>query len=374
MLRIKPRSITSKFYSIRGTFKVADETIEIDWTKTDIPVSKKITSRFEETFTEKWKEDWKKNNLGGKPKKYVEAHLELMSDPHETFAKQEILNHKKVVTYLGNYKLNQITNKLIAEKALECYTSIKEYKGLQFHQQSRDKQIEISSKNATVNRNFINQVSKVLHYSANNNWCHYMRVKHLPTLTGKNRPKYPFTLDELIRCLESKADFQTKLLLVFMLYTGARLQEALDVTWNGINYYNNEPQIDLVNNKIFLWQGKQDEGRVIEIHPTLRVWLMKINYREDRLFEWTSLAYKKNTVFGLSNRWIEMLDYAGISHKKLRHAVRHTYATFLLNYAGASDTQLMDLGGWKDKNSINVYGSSIPEEVSKKINMIPNLH
>ena len=121
-------------------------------------------------------------------------------------------------------------------------------------------------------------------------------------------------------------------------------------------------------------QQAQIEGRVIEIHPTRRVWLMKINYREDRLFEWTSLAYKKNTVFGLSNRWKEMLDYAGISHKKLRHAVRHTYATFLLNYAGASDTQLMDLGGWKDKNSINVYGSSIPEEVSKKINMLPNVH
>ena len=190
-------------------------------------------------------------------------------------------------------------------------------------------------------------------------------------LSGKNRPKYYFTLEEIQRCLETCNDYQIKLLLVFMLYTGARLQEALNVSWKGLNYTNNRPQIDLEQNKIFIWQGKQQDGRVVVIHPTLREWLIKINNREDRLFEWESLDQRKKTDWGLSNRWNKMLDDAGVDRKKKRREVRHTYTTNLINYADVSDAQLMDLGGWKTRDMISVYGSTIPEETAKKINLLP---
>lgn len=376
MLKLKPRTnkhneVISKYYYIRGSILVDGSPVEINWTKTDIPITKKITPRFEEKFCEDWKEDYKRIHGSYKIRKYKDALDELLSDPHEKPSKQDKRNLQRSVEYLGSFPLSKINNKLIGQKAMECYQNIKQYADLRFNEQDRDTQIEISSKHATVNRNFINAVSKIMHYASDNNWCNYLRIKHFPTLSGRNRPKYYFTLEEIQRCLETCNDYQIKLLLVFMLYTGARLQEALNVSWKGLNYTNNRPQIDLEQNKIFIWQGKQQDGRVVEIHPTLKEWLIKINNREDRLFEWESLDQRKKTDWGLSNRWNKMLDDAGVDRKKKRREVRHTYTTNLINYADVSDAQLMDLGGWKTRDMISVYGSTIPEETAKKINLLP---
>ena len=368
MLTEKPRG---KYYYIRGTFKVATITIEINWTKTNILASKTYTKRFWDNFKEKWIEDYKRQNSGYEVKTYKDATNEVLNDPYESISKQDERNLHRTVQYLGSFHLNKITNKLIGQKAIECYNNIKEYTNLKYTSLPRDKQIDISSKHATVNRNFITQVSKIMHYAHDNKWCEYMRIKRFWTLSGKNRPKYTFTLEEIKRCLESNAFFYTKLLLVFMLYTGARLQEALNVSWSGKNFFNNRPEIDLEKNQIFLWQSKQDEGRVIEIHPTLRAWLEKINNRNDKLFPWNNLQHKKNKPDGLTNSWREMLDMANVDQMKKRHAVRHTYATILISYANANDSELMDLGGWKSRDMISVYGSTVPEETRKKINLLP---
>jgi integrase len=66
-----------------------------------------------------------------------------------------------------------------------------------------------------------------------------------------------------------------------------------------------------------------------------------------------------------------MIDMANVDQMKKRHAVRHTYATFLISYANANDSELMDLGGWKTRDMISVYGSTVPEETRKKINLLP---
>ncbi len=368
MLTHKPRG---KYFYIRGTFKIASETIEINWTKTNIPATKKCSDRWWNNFKDQWIEDYKRLNNGYEVKTYSDATNELLNDPYESFARQDELNLKRTVTFLGSFQLNKITNKLIGQKAIECYNSVKDYTRLKYKSLPRDQQIEISSKHATVNRNFITQVSKVMHYAHKNKWCEYMVITRFWTLSGKNRPKYVFTLDEIKRCLNTKAFFYTKLLLVFMLYTGARLQEALSVNWDNTNLAGNRPQIDLERNQIYLWQSKQDEQRIVHIHPTLKAWLEKINDRSGKLFPWNNLQDKKNKDDGITNTWREMLDMAGVDQMKKRHAVRHTYATFLISYANASDSELMDLGGWKSRDMISVYGSTVPEETQKKINLLP---
>ena len=319
MLKLKPRvnskkEIISKYYYIRGSMLINTIPVEVNWTKTDIPITQKITPRFEEKFCEKWKEDYISLHGNYKILKYKDVYNELIEDPFEKPSKQDKKNLKRSVIYLGSFHLSKINNKLIGQKAMECYDEIKQYKDVRFNEQDRDKQIEISSKNATVNRHFINAVSKIMHYASENNWCGYLRIKHFPTLSNKNRPKNFFTVEEIKRCVDTCNDYQIKLLLIFIYYTGARLQEALNVSWIKTNHFdNNKPQIDLEKNVIFLWQGKQQEGREVSIHPTLREWLIKINNREDRLFEWKNLDDRKNNEeFGLSHRWNKMLDGAGI--------------------------------------------------------------
>ena len=370
MLRLKSRE-NSRYLYIRGSFLYEGSTVEVNWTKTDLLNTKKITPRFEEKFCEDWKEDYKRIHGSYKIRKYKDAHEELLSDPHEKPSKQDKRNLQRSVEYLGSFPLSKINNKIIGQKAMECYQNIKQYADLRFNEQDRDKQIEISSKHATVNRNFINAVSKIMHYASDNNWCNYLRIKHFTTLSNANRPKYYFTLEEVKRCLKTCLDYEIKLLLVFILYTGARLQEALNVSWKDTNYKNNKPQIDLENNVIFLWQNKQQEGREVSIHPTLREWLVRINYREDMLFPWKNLDQRKKSDWGLSNRWNKMLDDAGVDRKKKRREGRHTWTTNLISYADTNDSELMDLGGWKTRDMISVYGSTIPEETAKKINLLP---
>tara|TARA_Y100001937_G_scaffold68949_2_gene94171 strand:+ start:1717 stop:2823 length:1107 start_codon:yes stop_codon:yes gene_type:complete len=360
-----------KYIYIRGTFKVATETIEINWTKTNLLSSKSYSKRFIERFKEEWIEEYKTLNSGYRVKNYADATKEMLSDPHESVSSQDEKNLKRTVTYLGSFNLSKINNKLIGQKALECYDNVKKYSKLKYKSLPRDKQIQISSKHATVNRNFITQVSKVMHYAHENKWCEYMRITRFWTLSGKNRPKYTFTLEEIKNCLNSDAFFYTKLLLVFMLYTGARLQEALNVSWNNTNLAGNRPQIDLEKDQIFLWQSKQDDERIVAMHPNLKLWLQKINERNGNLFPWNSLQDKKNKPEGLTNTWKEMLNMAGVDQNKKRHAVRHTYATFLISYANANDSELMDLGGWKSRDMISVYGSTVPEQTRKKINLLP---
>ena len=57
-------------------------------------------------------------------------------------------------------------------------------------------------------------------------------------------------------------------MFVFCLYTGARLQEALNQTWENI---------DLENNKITIYEDKDNKYRTITLHPTLKKLLLRNN-------------------------------------------------------------------------------------------------
>lgn len=359
MLKIEKRKDgRSPYYYIKGTLRFGRESVVINAESTGCvklkDAQRVLTKRISDLTTSL-------ENLEFKTFGY--ATEQLLNDPINMPSVDRQKHFEKNAKLLGDYLLKDINVNTITQLAYERYPVIRQYKGIRFSDlEMGDMKIEMSSKYHTVNTGYIVPVGRVMHYANENKWCAYLRMSKFPVLNQSDRPKHIFTMEEIKRCLETNADFQIKLLFVFLIYTGARIQEALNVKWS---------DIDMTKRTIRLWQNKQKKERVAPIHSTLYDWLMKINNREDYLFEWRNVKERKNTELGLIPRWDYMLEQAGVDKSKKRHACRHTWATNLSVYSNATPQDLMDIGGWKDYRSVMNYAQSNNDRVKEKINQLP---
>ena len=362
MLKVEKRKDgRSPFYYIKGTHRFGEEVVIINAESTGCVKF----SDAQRVLNKKIKE--LNNDIEGMNEHtFGEATEELLNDPVEMPSYERSLIYKHNQKLLGKIKLKDFTLNLVNKYAYERFPVIKKYKGIRFKDLPLDEfKIEMSSKYHTVNTAYITPVGRVLHYAHTNlNWCPYIRMAKFPILSADQRPKYNFTMEEIKTCLNTNADHHIKLLFVFLIFTGARLQEALNVRWE---------HIDLEKKVLNLWQGKQEKPREVPIHPTLEKWLNRINNREGYLFEWRTIDdRKKNEGYGLSHRWDYMLNQAGVDKKKKRHACRHTWASNLSVFADATPQDLMEIGGWKDVRSVMVYSRSNDENrIRNKINQLP---
>ena len=163
----------------------------------------------------------------------------------------------KVVTYLGSYDVRNITNKLIKEKAFECYPMEEHLKNSAYSDLSESEKKQKSARFNTINRSFICPASLVINYANQLGKSHKMVISRLKLI--ERDPIY-FTPEEVDRCMKTTSMFQIKLLMMFCIYTGARLQEALNCKWEHINFDNDE---------IKLWEGKGDKSKTVTIHKNL---------------------------------------------------------------------------------------------------------
>ena len=99
-----------------------------------------------------------------------------------------------------------------------------------------------SAKLNTINRNFICPVSLVLNFASSKRLCEKMVIKRFKLI---ERPPIFFTPEEVEKCLQSASMFQIKLLMVFLVYTGARLQEALNAKWEDIQDNKKDAKVDV---------------------------------------------------------------------------------------------------------------------------------
>ena len=355
MLRLKRRTdLNSKIYYISGTFdhKGKKKLIKNKSTKT--------TDKTEAKAFLEWYEDQLKNNLVGNQNpdfEYV-ANLKMKDTFKPTSLKTDNLI-KKVVEHIGDVKVRDIDNNFIRDLGFKMYPMDDNIKYAADIDLSEQEKLKRSSRLNTINRNVVCPISLVLHYGAKQNpkLCDYMVVDRFKLV---QRPAIYFTTEEFDRCLETKALFQIKLLLVFLCYTGARLQEALNCKWS-----------DIKDDKIYLWESKGDKGREIYIHPRLKGWLNCVNDRGIYVFQWRKAWDNKKDSEGLYFNWREMLRNADVSLNKLPHKCRHTFATWGRK-AGWTLEDLQEIGGWKDKKSVEVYSHIMPETKVSRILELPN--
>jgi integrase len=214
-------------------------------------------------------------------------------------------------------------------------------------------------KPGTFVRNVLTPLTAVLRHAAKQKWC------DVPA--PFDRPKYDDKLDrwatyeEADRLLAASSDHLRPLLL-FLMLTGARMSEALELSWQ---------DVDLANRWLVFTKTKNGEQRGIPIHPQLVELLGKLRDApaskfSDRVFlTHKSRPYRDTGRTGggqIKTAWATACRRAGI--EKIRpHDLRHTFATWLMMTGQASDRIRDEIMGHASSSMGNRYAHIVRDDL-----------
>lgn len=237
---------------------------------------------------------------------------------------------------------------------------------------------------ATRNRQAITPIAAVLHHAAERGLCAWRRVRRL----DEARPRFtwlrPAEADRLIACCSP----HLAPLVTFLLYTGARLSEAIDLDWR---------EVDLAGRRVAFLDTKNGTDRGVPLCQRAVVALGNLGYREGRVFrrpDGQPYADKERLEGGqIKTAWATACRRAGLAvpvldkhgkpkmtrHKEPRpvmrptvtpHDCRHTWATWL--FAESRDLRLlMELGGWRTMQMVTRYAHVNPDHLRPAIDLLP---
>lgn len=193
---------------------------------------------------------------------------------------------------------------------------------------------------ATRNRSVIVPTLAVINHCADLELCPPLRVKWFPVV--KPKPKEPVTW-VWVQAFMKHASPHLGALACFMLLTGARISEALAVTWD---------DMDLQRSRVTITMGKLDgEKREAHMPPALVAAIANIpsNRQPDAtVFQYSSQHTAKYP-------WAAAARRAGIAPLTF-HCCRHGFATALL-HEGVDVVTIAKLGGWKSPEHVfKTYG------------------
>jgi integrase len=220
---------------------------------------------------------------------------------------------------------------------------------------------------ATRDRQFYTPVSAVMKHAAKRNWC--------SPLLDLERPDKPrgrvraLTIDEANRLIDACGD-HLRPLVIFMLYTGARVGEALWLDWREVN---------LDRRHVVFVETKNGDRRGVPLHPRVVAALANLPHRQGEVFRRpdglsyaplnaddpgeTSAGGRIKTAFRGAVRRAGLIDF----HP---HDCRHTWATW--HYAQHRDpNQLMALGGWRTPAMVFRYAHNNVEQFQSSIDALP---
>jgi integrase len=197
--------------------------------------------------------------------------------------------------------------------------------------------------NATRVRQCYVPMSAILKHAAVRGLCDH-RVIDRPSLP-KGRVRW-ITLEEADRLITACSD-HLRPLVIFLLYTGARLSEALYLDWR---------QVDLERNEAQFLETKNGQARGVPLHPRVRAALEALRHREGHVFrrpDGKPYARKKDGGGQIKNAFKGACRRAGIANYR-PHDCRHTFATWF--YMATRDlVALMELGGWNSERMVLRY-------------------
>lgn len=198
---------------------------------------------------------------------------------------------------------------------------------------------------ATRNRNVIVPTQAIINHAASLELCRHLKVERFPVVTKRREP----VTWEWVRKFMAVASPHLGALACFMFLTGARISEALNVTW---------ADTDLAARRATIRQGKLGgEERRAHLPPVLVAAIANIPSNREpgaKVFQYSS----RDTAKPL---WRAAIKRAGIKRLSY-HACRHGFATAML-HAGIDPITVAKLGGWKDaKHVFTTYGHAMDDE------------
>lgn len=202
-----------------------------------------------------------------------------------------------------------------------------------------------NAKGAYRNRAVIVPTQAVVNYAASLDLCPPLRADRFPEVKATKEP----ATWEWVQTFMAHASPHLGGLACFMFLTGARISEALAVTW---------ADVDLTAAKVRITMGKLGgEVRVAHMPPELVAAVANIPSNrepEGQVFPYASYGACKDP-------WHVAIKRAGI--KRLTpHCCRHGFATTML-HAGIDPITVAKRGGWKDPAQLfRTYGHAMDDE------------
>lgn len=178
---------------------------------------------------------------------------------------------------------------------------------------------------------------------------------------GTPRTRF-FVPSEMAKMVAASDDW-FRPLLVFLFYTGARLGEALAVTWDDV-------QGDRVRLKSKKGRSRKEKARWVQLHPEVKRELDGLDWKTGKLFrpasgdesQWRKWVYEA---------WDRAASKAGLKDVN-PHDARRTFASNLLN-GGVDVRTVADLIGDSTLNMLMIYAQAWGVRKTKVVMDLPSL-
>lgn len=212
---------------------------------------------------------------------------------------------------------------------------------------------------ATKIRIVYTPLASVLNHAADRGWREYARFRKPKQPKGKTRWLTP---QEALALIEAAAP-HLRPLLTFMLCTGARVSEAIDLQWS---------DVDLGAGVAMLRETKNGRDRVAHLPLAAITELAKLPNRQGSVFlrdDGEPYVDRERLEGGqIKTAWATACRRAQI-REATPHDLRHTWATWF--YALSKDFMLLkDEGGWRTLSMVERYAHLMPSELVPSIALV----
>jgi len=220
------------------------------------------------------------------------------------------------------------------------------------HARKRNPHREPQFSAATLQREIIAPLRAVLTHAARRGWCGVPLFETQSTPQGRTLFLMP---DEAERLIAAGAEHLRPLLL-FLLGTGARLSEALELEWR---------DVDLVGARAIFWRTKNGKRRVVDLPPRItRTLSLLQGAHEGRAF----LTNRGQPYADANRQYGDQIGTgfraarrrAGLDPKLTPHCCRHAWASW--HYALHKGLlRLKEDGGWSSVALVERYAHLMKE-------------
>lgn len=178
---------------------------------------------------------------------------------------------------------------------------------------------------------------------------------------AKNKAKLPNVLgkEDIAKMFESTLNIRHRLVLMFLYYTGIRLNEIVNLKWEDIDF-NRET--------IHLKVAKGEKERVIFFHQNLKKFIEYFNVKGKGYVFMSNLGkkYDKRTIqLIVRNAAVK----ARIGKRITPHTLRHSFATHLLE-AGADIRHIQKLLGHSNLQTTQIYTHVANKDIKNLANLL----
>ena len=214
----------------------------------------------------------------------------------------------------------------------------------------REKMLRPDAAPGTYTRAIVMPLRAILHHAHKLGWCdppHIVAPRENPGRT------LFFLPDEVDRLIAAAAP-HLKPLIVFLVGTGARMSEAIEVDWR---------DVDLAGSRAIFWRTKAGKRRNAELSPRVVAALANLDHREGPVFlgpaGYPYVDRERRYGGQIKTGWATARQHAGLAREFTPHVCRHTFASW--HYAMHKDLiKLKQDGGWSSVTLVERYAHLLP--------------